>query len=211
MGGMDKVMAINRRAPTTVEEAVGIIKEAGDNLVLVIGCRETREVRSADKQKGESANRPQTARGRSRVGNTRAISKSPSRQLLQQAMNGARTQKQRSSSSPRSQPPNISPKTQQHREGDMQQRGYKEPADADEIKQLNKTSIGSGSAGKRSEEQSQLFSPSAAQLQELLQFAVESAANDKTKPEGKSVLQTDAQPSGSTAKGCSNEERADKR
>lgn len=93
----------------------------------------------------------------------------------------------------------------------MQQKGYKEPADADDLKQLNKTSIGSGSAGKRSEEQSQLFSPSAAQLQELLQFAVESAANDKTKPEGKSVLQTDAQLSGSTAKGCSNEERADKR
>merc|ERR1712186_75992 len=169
----------------------------------------TREGRSADKQKGESANRPQTARGRSRdrntssVGNTRAISKSPSRQLLQQALNGARTQKQRSSSSPRSQPPNSSPKTQQN--------GYKEPADADDLKQLNKTSIGGGSAGKRSEEQSQLFSPSAAQLQELLQFAVESAANDKTKPEGKSVLQTDAQLSGSTAKGCSNEERADKR
>merc|ERR1712186_26313 len=128
----------------------------------------TREGRSADKQKGESANRPQTARGRSRdrntssVGNTRAISESPSRQLLQQAMNGARTQKQRSSSSPRSQPPNISPKTQQHREGDMQQRGYKEPADVDDLKQPNKTSIGSGSAGKRSEEQSQLFSPSAA-------------------------------------------------
>merc|ERR1719278_1202194 len=93
----------------------------------------------------------------------------------------------------------------------MQQRGYKEPADADDIKQPNKTNIGSGSAGKRSEEQSQLFSPSAAQLQELLQFAVESAANDKTKPEGKSVLQTDAQLSGSTAKGCSKEERADKR
>ena len=89
----------------------------------------------------------------------------------------------------------------------MQQKGYKEPADADDLKQLNKTSIGSGSAGKRSEEQSQLFSPSAAQLQELLQFAVESAANDKTKPEGKPVLQTDAQLSGSTAKGCSNEDK----
>merc|ERR550532_3711674 len=146
---MDKVMAINRRAPTTVEEAVGIIKEAGDNLVLVIGRRETREGRSADKQKGESANRPQTARGRSRDRNTtgsttRALSKSPSRQLLQQAMAGARSQKQRSSSSPRSQQTNISPQTQmqQHRIEQQENRGR---AEAEELQLEEKvTSNGRG-------------------------------------------------------------------
>ena len=219
--GQDKVMAINRRAPTSVEEAVHIIKEAGDTLVLVIGRRESREGRKTDKQKGESSNRAQTSRGRSRdrnsTGNTtRALSKSPSRQLLQQAMAGARSQKQRSSSSPRSQQTNISPQTtqtqmQQHRIEQQENRGR---AEAEELQQEEKgTSIGRGEAGK--EEQSQLFSPSAAQLQELLQFAVESAAaNDKTKqPEGKSVLQTDTQLSGSApARGSnSNEEKAERR
>ena len=219
--GQDKVMAINRRAPTSVEEAVHIIKEAGDTLVLVIGRRESREGRKTDKQKGESSNRAQTSRGRSRdrnsTGNTtRALSKSPSRQLLQQAMAGARSQKQRSSSSPRSQQANISPQTtqtqmQQHRIEQQENRGR---AEAEELQQEEKgTSIGRGEAGK--EEQSQLFSPSAAQLQELLQFAVESAAaNDKTKqPEGKSVLQTDTQLSGSApARGSnSNEEKAERR
>ena len=105
--GQDKVMAINRRAPTSVEEAVHIIKEAGDHLVLVIGRRETRNGRRTGKESGESTNRPQTTRGRSRdrnsSGSTRTVSKSPSRQLLQQAMAGARSQKQRSSSIPRSQ------------------------------------------------------------------------------------------------------------
>ena len=219
--GQDKVMAINRRAPTSVEEAVHIIKEAGDTLVLVIGRRESREGRKTDKQKGESSNRAQTSRGRSRDRNstgstTRALSKSPSRQLLQQAMAGARSQKQRSSSSPRSQQTNISPQTtqtqmQQHRIEQQENRGR---AEAEELQQEEKgTSIGRGEAGK--EEQSQLFSPSAAQLQELLQFAVESAAaNDKTKqPEGKSVLQTDTQLSGSApARGSnSNEEKAERR
>merc|ERR1719151_318801 len=201
----DLLKEINRRAPTSVEEAVHIIKEAGDTLVLVIGRRESREGRKTDKQKGESSNRAQTSRGRSRdrnsTGNTtRALSKSPSRQLLQQAMAGARSQKQRSSSSPRSQQANISPQTtqtemQQHRIEQQENRGR---AEAEELQQEEKgTSNGRGAAGK--EEQSQLFSPSAAQLQELLQFAVESAAaNDKTKqPEGKSVLQTDTQLSGS--------------
>merc|ERR1719151_456975 len=99
----DLLKEINRRAPTSVEEAVHIIKEAGDTLVLVIGRRESREGRKTDKQKGESPNRAQTSRGRSRDRNstgstTRALSKSPSRQLLQQAMAGARSQKQRSSS-----------------------------------------------------------------------------------------------------------------
>ena len=92
------------------------------------------------------------------------------------------------------------------------------------MQQQNRTSIERGEAGNRvEEEQSQLFSPSAAQLQELLQFAVESAAaNDKTKPEGKSilqtdktksVLQTDTQLSGSVPemRGCSNEEKAGRR
>ena len=214
--GQDKVMAINRRAPTSVEEAVHIIKEAGDTLVLVIGRRESREGRKTDKQKGESSNRAQTSRGRSRDRNstgstTRAISKSPSRQLLQQAMAGARSQKQRSSSSPRSQQANISPQTQmqQHRIEQQENRGR---AEAEELQQEEKgTSIGRGEAGK--EEQSQLFSPSAAQLQGLLQFAVESAAaNDKTKqPEGKSVLQTDTQPSGPTTRISSNEEKAERR
>ena len=215
--GQDKVMAINRRAPTSVEEAVHIIKEAGDSLVLVIGRRETREGRKTDKQKGESSSRPQTARGRSRdrntsSGSTRTISKSPSRQLLQQAMAGARSQKQRSSSSPRSEQANISPQTQmeqQHRVEETQQQS-KRQGEANDLPQQNRTSVGS-SAGKMVEEQSQLFSPSAAQLQELLQFAVESAAaNDKTKPEGNSVLQTDTQLSGS-ASGCSNEEKAERR
>jgi len=215
--GQDKVMAINRRAPTSVEEAVHIIKEAGDNLVLVIGRRETREGRNTDKQKGEASNRPQTARGRSRDrkisnGSTRTMSKSPSRQLLQQAMAGARSQKQRSSSSPRSEQPNISPQTQteqQHRVEEMQQQS-KRRVEAENLQEQKRTSIGS-STGKGREEQSQLFSPSAAQLQELLQFAVESAAaNDKTKPEGNSVLQTDTQLSGS-ARGCSNEEKVEKR
>jgi len=219
--GQDKVMAINRRAPTSVEEAVHIIKEAGDTLVLVIGRRESREGRKTDKQKGESSNRAQTSRGRSRdrnsTGNTtRALSKSPSRQLLQQAMAGARSQKQRSSSSPRSQQANISPQTtqtqmQQHRIEQQENRGR---AEVEELQLEEKgTSNGRGEAGK--EEQSQLFSPSAAQLQELLQFAVESAAaNDKTKqPEGKSVLQTDTQLSGSApARGSnSNEEKAERR
>ena len=219
--GQDKVMAINRRAPTSVEEAVHIIKEAGDTLVLVIGRRESREGRKTDKQKGESSNRAQTSRGRSRDRNstgstTRALSKSPSRQLLQQAMAGARSQKQRSSSSPRSQQTNISPQTtqtqmQQHR---IEQQENRERAEAEELQLEEKgTSNGRGEAGK--EEQSQLFSPSAAQLQELLQFAVESAAaNDKTKqPEGKSVLQTDTQLSGSApARGSnSNEEKAERR
>ena len=219
--GQDKVMAINRRAPTSVEEAVHIIKEAGDTLVLVIGRRESREGRKTAKQKGESSNRAQTSRGRSRDRNstgstTRALSKSPSRQLLQQAMAGARSQKQRSSSSPRSQQTNISPQTtqtqmQQHRIEQQENRGR---AEVEELQQEEKgTSIGRGEAGK--EEQSQLFSPSAAQLQELLQFAVESAAaSDKTKqPEGKSVLQTDTQLSGSApARGSnSNEEKAERR
>ena len=227
--GQDKVMAINRRAPTNVEEAVHIIKEAGDHLVLVIGRRESREGRNADNKRGEASNRPQTARGRSRErnnssGSTRTISKSPSRQLLQQAMAGARSQKQRSSSSPRSQQIHISPKTQQPCEEDMQQQRSKRQVEAEDLQQQNRTSIERGEAGNRvEEEQSQLFSPSAAQLQELLQFAVESAAaNDKTKPEGKSilqtdktksVLQTDTQLSGSVPemRGCSNEEKAGRR
>jgi len=92
------------------------------------------------------------------------------------------------------------------------------------LQHQNRTSIERSDAGNRvEEEQSQLFSPSAAQLQELLQFAVESAAaNDKTKPEGKSilqtdktksVLQTDTQLSGSVPemRGCSNEEKAGRR
>ena len=115
------MMAINRRAPTSVEEAVNLIKEAGDNLVMVIGRREAgRAGRSTESKREDPTSRPQTAsRGRSRdrtsaTGSARALSKSPSRQLLQQAMAGARTQKQRSSSSPRSQQPDKGPRHTLH-------------------------------------------------------------------------------------------------
>ena len=219
--GLDKVMAINRRAPTSVEEAVHLIKEAGDNLVMVIGRREAgRAGRSTETKREDPTTRPQTAsRGRSRertsaTGSARTLSKSPSRQLLQQAMAGARTQKQRSSSSPRSQQPDKSPQThvaqQPSREVEIQVTSripagnYREveiktastsPADTKDSLVPSSSGVIERNAGK--EEQRELFSPSAAQLQELLQFAAAAAvggsSTDKTKPEGKSDPGADTQ------------------
>ena len=213
------MMAINRRAPTSVEEAVHLIKEAGDNLVMVIGRREAgRAGRSTESKREDPTSRPQTAsRGRSRdrtIGNgsARTLSKSPSRQLLQQAMAGARTQKQRSSSSPRSQQPDKSPQThvaqQPSREVEIQVTSripagnYREveikttsttPADTKDSLVPSSSGVIERDAGK--EEQRELFSPSAAQLQELLQFAAAAggSSTDKTKPEGKSDPGADTQ------------------